>query len=380
MMQTIDEQFFNSIRRVERKIHVIELYINIKLYRPLLKRFSDEFIFAGKHHDPDIKTVTSKFNTSKYVSRNQLLLRWRKIPGRSYPLILVVLRNPTAAFQKQLATIIKSEISMIPKFRYMHQNEACCVYYVESPIDFYPYDIEDIDSVFNYLADGLFFYRGRRGEHTVFQYGDNSKRRTHKCPTLYLGKRRNWPDKKTAFDWNVFARNNLHGIRLYYRPIDRPPKYIRLEYVANKNRLKQLELRGLDDLPNISSDTIRPLDYVQYRKKSEHSLHRYLQKVLPARDKPRSSLSVRILIQTFKDIIWEGGYYLDENHKGGSRKTTRLLLEGKFREHYDFLETVAYVDAYKELQKRYDLKHPVDRFFPKDEMKLNALKALVYSP
>jgi hypothetical protein len=50
------------------------------------------------------------------------------------------------------------------------------------------------------------------------------------------------------------------------------------------------------------------------------------------------------------------------------------------RDPHDILEIAACVDSYKQLKKRFNLTYHVDRFYPKDEMKLNALKTLVYSP
>ena len=171
----------------------------------------------------------------------------------------VAITNPTVRFQKILINLIKSEIDKDDFLRSTEPNNACCVYYVESAIDFHPRNKENAHDIFDYIIEGLVFKKARRGEHLMFKRKIPRSEKHHKYPTYYLGKRKIDPEDKYSLGWDIDWRNHRHGLRVYRRPIKGAPKYVRLEYIANKERLKKLRLRKLIDLHKITPDAIRPL-------------------------------------------------------------------------------------------------------------------------
>jgi len=381
---TIDnEQFTDMIARVEKSIHRIDLYIHIVLFKLLLPRLKDEYKFLGKSPPPPGKNNTSfRFNSGHHGSDADFAIQMYKKEGDTYPSFFISIINHTIEFRKELLKIIKSLISKDSFLSTTHPNNACSVYCVESPLDFFPKKVDDLHKVFNYLVDGLFIKYGRRGEHFVIDSKHSNRANTHRCPTLYIGKRNTSPNDDNNAEWDSNVNNDLHGLRVYYRPTKEKPRYIRLEYAANKTRLSVLGLRGLETLPDITPDKIRPLEFVLYRKRSKHELHKAIMNKLQGRNHDRkfSTLAVKTMIHRHKNLVWHRLHHIDKNENEDPETWKKKLANRKKYYPYSFLETAAEVDAFKEIKKKIGLTHAVSIFFPEDKNKLSTLKSMVRYP
>jgi len=384
---TDDTQFANLIANVEKHIHRIDIYIRCVLYYPLLQQLKERYRYLGTYSkkNPGKVATSSRFNicgdgSVEDFSINQIDSQ----RDRSYCYISII--NHTSEFRNDLVSIIISEISKYQFLSSTHPHYACSVQYVESALDFYPHDVRDLDRIFIYLVEGLFFKYARRGENFVYQCGKQPNIGNHKCPTFYIGKRKIKGCKSGRANWDIDVRNRLHGLRVYYRPKETRPEYIRFEYVAHKIRLSSLGLRGIYSLPDIAPNLIRPLDYALYRKKSQHDMAKYLIKKYPAKVRPKSLLGVRTKIDAHKSELWHGLNYVPRSSMDDPEEWRVMQNNRIEREPQEYMETVACVDAYKEITEK--LKHkykigsfyPVDRFYPKDETKLSSLKAMVSYP
>ena len=372
-----DDSIGNLIDRVERRIHRIRLYIHPALYRPLFRVFRGSFQYLGRNKTSEKNLIDFRFRTGPSTDVNALSVQCL-LKQDSYPTFFLSIRNPRIPFQKDLLGIIESEISKNDFLRGTDPNNACCVFEVESPLDFHPKEPANLDRLFTYLATGLFFRKGRRGEHLVFQIGHRKgRKKTHACPTLYIGKRLIDPQDPDSLEWKIDVHNPLHGLRLYYRPIDERPRYIRLEYVAYKRRLIALGLRGLKDLPKISAERIRPLDYVLYRKKGGRNLHTVVMNKLRPRSERRLRLLSSLILHINKSLVWSGLYHTPKKPDEAMRLRRKRLSDRTARYPYTLLEIVAEVDAFKQIKERYGIEYSVGDFYPVDKSKLRHLKSLV---
>lgn len=253
----------NMIQKVRKRIHVIELFMNVRLYFILYKRFYERYTYRGID-DTDPNITEFNFRTGYYQSRNALAIReiTKRENEKVCKICYLSVQNPTKTFLRELYNIIKSEIesdSKLSKLYKRYPQNTCCIHCAESALDFFPNDVKNLEYIFDYLISGMFIRYGQEDEHQL-----------HKKMTFYYGKEKEFVDSNTGKKRRrVYVHNHLHGVRVYHRPKKGKYKYIRFEFLANKDRLIRMKLRDLKSLPKISTESIRPMDHVVYRKKNE---------------------------------------------------------------------------------------------------------------
>lgn len=251
----------NMIQKVRKRIHVIELFMNVRLSFILYKRFYERYTYRGID-DTDPNITEFYFRTGYYQSRNALAIReiTKRENEKVCKICYLSVQNPTKTFLRELYNIIKSEIesdSKLSKLYKRYPQNTCCIHCAESALDFFPNDVKNLEYIFDYLISGMFIRYGQEDEHQL-----------HKEMTFYYGKEKEFVDSNTGKKRSrVYVHNHLHGVRVYHRPKKGKYKYIRFEFLANKNRLIRMKLRDLKSLPKISTESIRPMDHVVYRKK-----------------------------------------------------------------------------------------------------------------
>jgi len=376
----LDKSVDDIVSRVKNKIHRIRLQIHPSLYRPLLGRFRSSFDSKRQYTEKEKKVYNYHFAANSDEDINAVILQCIMKKG-PFPKHFVCVRNPTIEFQKELQGIIESEIRNNTFLRSTHPNHASCVYDVESALDFHPKNSGDLDRLFHYLASGLFLKRGRRGEHLVYSPDDKGEKLNIPAhPTLYIGKKVRNLEDPYSMDWDISVYNDLHGLRLYYRPYKKEPEYIRFEYVSYKNRLEYLGLRRLKDFTNISAEEIRPLEFVTYRRKNENrSLQKVLRKKKGVDGRIRMDLS-SVFIEGTKSLVSSGRHHIPIKPNESLELRRERLSEREEKRRYSFLEIAYDVDTFKQIKEMHQLTHGVDYFYPVDEEKLQDLKKLVRYP
>ena len=390
-----DRNFQSLVDRVEKRIHQIQLYIHPSLFKSIYKCFEKRFEENKSDEREDKNKIFYNLKAKRGESRNKLFILKMKKPEDEFHTHFVIIQNPTVPFQKFLSKKISLLIKQNDFLKNKHPNYACCVYYVESPLDFHPkkMDVPNVmgnprvdkkkvlDYIFEYLVTGLFFKFGRIGEHFIYEYGEPRPNKKHKCPTLYIGKRTIAKNSSDSIDWEINVRNKLHGIRVYYRPTDKSPEYIRFEYVANKDRIKRLNIRALDRLPYITADLIRPLDYITYREgPSRLPVEQIIKKFrITGKDEKSKILKARTMIHAHKSLISHRLYRINKDPDLDMDEWRERLNRRVPRDPHMVLDLVYSIDEYKEFQKKYETKriHQFDYHFPKNKNKLSLLKSMV---
>jgi len=321
----------DMIEKCDRSIHQIEIFINPILVRPLMKHFLEiEGFKSGGQNKPKHKRNVRVFYfiTSPEKDSNKMQIRVVRSDNRTFHFLCIV--NPTLKFQRKLKKILRSVAKKRLGMNKMYPKYLYSITKVEFALDFYPKKGKSINEVSEYLRSGL-----------NLNYARSCGHRLHRENTTYFGN-------------NGYVHNGSHGLTIYPRPKDNL-KYVRYEYIANKNRLKSVGLKEIKNLSRITPSVLCPFNFIRYREYSEHKIHESIRRKIKRKTgRQISTLHSQIVLHAHKNHFFHNNSMPDDKS----------------------FEISNMVDWYKKFRNDFGLSLPIERFFSTDEDKIRELKVI----